>query len=107
MNDGFRSPASSRKVGAKSILQIMSLHIVPFEISRGYQIMNGIWNDSSYMNRFIEPDMITEKKSLIRGINDNCVLGQLWIVEIFEHSSNIIINRYNSAQISFDLSLIF
>ena len=50
--------------------------------------------------------MIAEEKSLIRGIDDNGVVGNALGVEIVEHATDVVINRGHAAQIVLYVALV-
>ena len=52
---------------------------------------NGIRSDSSYMKRLVVPAMVAEKKALVRGIDDNGVVGNALGVEIIEYATDVVI----------------
>ena len=51
MSAGTFSPAMSMNVGAKSVLRIISSWTEPGLMTPGQRMMNGIFNDGSYMKR--------------------------------------------------------
>ncbi len=50
--------------------------------------------------------MVTQEKSLIRGVDDDGVIRLTGFIEKVEDTPQIVINRRNDAQIVFDVALV-
>ena len=73
----------------------------------------GIADDEGHAQRFfvhealIVPAVIAKKEALVRGIDDDGVVGEALFVEIVQDATDIIVDAGNAAQIVLYIALIF
>ena len=73
----------------------------------------GIADDEGHAERFfvhktlVIPAVIAQEKALVRCVNDDGVVGEAFCIEIVEHAPDIVVDGGHTAQVVFDVALVF
>ena len=73
----------------------------------------GIADDEGHAQGFfihktlVIPAVVAQEKALVRCVDDYGVVGETFFIEIVEHAPDIVIDRGHTAQVVFDVALVF
>ena len=56
---------------------------------------------------FVIPAVLAQEEPLVRGVDDDCVLAQAFLIEAVEQAADVVVGRRDAAQVVFDVSLVF
>ncbi len=82
------------------------IHAAGFDLSRVSQQQ---WHSNTLLvhESLVEPAVIAEKEAVVRGVDDDGVLGEIVPVEPIKQTPDVVIHRGDHAQVVFDEPLIF